>query len=264
MAGNTSDPRRSAAHRVLSVLTAFQRGGVSLSLSEVAEHAQLPLSTTHRLVGELVEWGLVTRTGHGRYQLGLRVWEMGQQVGQRLRETARPFVHELRRLTGETSQLAIRAGREVLYIERAYAPHRVPRASRVGGRLPLNTTAVGKVILAHEPLEVQEELLSTPFPAVTERTVTDPERLRGQLQHIREQGHCITVEEIRLGACSIAVPVFHRGRVGAALGLVVSSERAMTLTRHLPALTQMSSQIEAATRAIPLETLWQASAEPHD
>lgn len=262
MAGNTSDPGRTSAHRVLSVLTAFQRGGVSLSLAEVAGHADLPLSTAHRLIGELVDWGLVTKSGHGRYQLGLRVWEMGQQVGQRLRETARPFVHELRRLTGETSQLAIRDGREVLYIERSYAPHLVPRASRVGGRLPLNTTAVGKAILAFEAEDVREGLLAEPFPAATHRTVTDPVRLREQLATVRETGHCITVEEIRLGACSIAVPVFHRDRIGAALGLVVSSERVLTLTRHLPALTRVSQEIEAATRAIPLETLWQVGRGP--
>ncbi|MET7793392.1 IclR family transcriptional regulator [Micrococcus luteus] len=213
---------------------------------------------------ELDEWGFVVRTAQGRYQLGLRVWELGQTVGHRLREGARPFVQELHALTGETAQLAIRDGREVLYIERVYGPHRVPRASQVGGRLPLNTTAVGKVILAFEVPEIRDAVLAAPLAGATPRTVTDPGRLREQLEVIRRDGYSITQEEIRMGACSIAVPVFHRGRVGAAVGLVVSSERAGTLLRHLPVLRTVSRRIEAATQTIPLETLWHANRAPYE
>lgn len=259
MAGNSRDPGRTAAHRIVSVLVAFEDGPDALSLTQVAERADLPLSTAHRLVAELDEAGLVTRTDHGTYQLGLRMWELGQRVGRRLRETARPYVQELHTLTRETAQLAIRDGADVLYIERVYGPRRVPRASRVGGRLPLHVTAVGKTILAHEAPEVRDALLAGPLEPATPRTVVDPVRLRRQLADIREQGFSVTHEETRIGACSIAVPVFHRGRIGAAVGLVVSSERAGSIRRHLPALRSVAGRIEAATTAIPLETLWQAT-----
>ncbi|MFF5022097.1 IclR family transcriptional regulator [Micrococcus luteus] len=261
MAGNTRDPGRTSADRVISMITAFEEGPDALTLTQLAERAGLPLSTAHRLAGELTAVGLITRTDQGTYQLGLRMWELGQRVGRRLRESARPQVQELYARTQETSQLAIRDGDDVVYIERIYGPHRIPRASRVGGRLPLHTTAVGKTILAFEDPDVQDRFLSRPLEQATPRTVVSPALLRRQFVDIRAQGYCLTFEETRVGACSLAVPVFHRGRIGAAVGLVVSSEHVGRVRRHLPALRAAAERIEAATTAIPLETLWRATRE---
>ena len=67
--------------------------------------------------------------------------------------------------------------------------------------------------------------------------------------------YATTLEEVRLGSCSIAVPVFHTGRIGASIGLVLPTNQAATMTRHLPVLKGISAQIERATARIPLETL---------
>lgn len=254
---------RTVTHKVLSLLTTFEEPRRSFTLTQLADAAEIPLSTAHRLANELVEWGFITRTAQGRYQLGLRIWEMGQNVGQQLREAARPFIQDLYSLTGETSQLAIRDGREVLYIDRVYGTERVPRASRVGGRLPMNSTAVGKVLLAYEEPWVREAYLQRPMDQVAPRTVINPGMLSRQLDTIQDEGYAVTVEEQRLGACSIAVPVFHSGRIGAALGLVVAIEKASTLTRHLPALRGISKRIEQATTHIPLETLLESHFDAH-
>lgn len=211
-----------------------------------------------------MDWGFLTRTGQGRYQLGLRIWEMGQNVGHQLRETARPFTQDLYSLTGEITQLAIRNGREILFIDRVYGTQRVPRASRVGGRVPMHSTAVGKVLLAFEESWVREAYLQGPMKQVASRTVINPGVLSKQLDAVAEEGYAVTVEEQRLGTCSIAVPVFHTGRIGAALGLVVSSDKASTVTRHLPALRGISSRLEQATVHIPLETLLESQFEIHD
>ncbi|WP_098730647.1 IclR family transcriptional regulator [Brevibacterium epidermidis] len=246
---------RTVTHKVLSLLTTFEEPRRSFTLTELAEAAQIPLSTAHRLVSELVEWEFLSRTPQSRYQLGLRLWEMGQNVGRQLRETARPFIQDLYSFTGETSQLAIRDGREVLYIDRVYGTERVPRASRVGGRLPMHSTAVGKVILAFEEDWLSEAYLRQPLDQVAPRTVTNPGLLAEQLEQIRTEGFSVTNEEQRPGACSIAVPVFHTGRIGSSIGLVVASEKASTLTRHLATLKGISERIESATARIPLETL---------
>ncbi|QCU78929.1 IclR family transcriptional regulator [Citricoccus sp. SGAir0253] len=255
MAGGSRDPGRSVTDKVLSVLTAFEKERRALGLSEIAVLADLPVSTAHRLVGELTEWGFLSRTPHGRYQLGLRIWELAQNVGRQLRETARPFVQDLYSLTGENAQLAVRDGSEVLYIDRVYGTKRVPRASRVGGRLPMHSTAVGKVLLAYEEPWVLEAYLNLELAAATPRTITAPGRLAAEIAQVREQGFAETFEEIRVGACSIAVPVFHTGRIGAALGLVIPSEQSGTMQKHLPALRAVSARIERATAHIPLETL---------
>lgn len=258
MAGNARTPGRTVTDRVLSVLTAFEHGPHALTLTEIASRADLAPSTAHRLLGELVESGFLTRTPQGRYQLGLRLWELGQSVGRRLRETARPFVQELHAMTGQTAQLAIRDGAEALYIERAYGTQRVPRASRVGGRLPLHVTAVGKAILAFEEEWVRASYLELELESRTPRSITDPARLARQLETARAEGYATTVEEVRAGACSIAVPVFHRSRVGASLGLVLSAELAPRMGRFLPALRNTAGQLQQATESIPLESLWQA------
>ncbi|WP_430296823.1 IclR family transcriptional regulator [Sinomonas sp. B1-1] len=255
MAGGSNEPGRTVTSKSLAILFAFESGRRSLSLSELAEAAHLPLSTTHRLVAELVEWGALARDPQGRIQLGLRLWELGQNAGRALRDTAHPFIQDLFSLTGETAHLAIREGHEVLYIDRIYGTRRVPRASRVGGRLPMHATAVGKVILAYEEDWVRDAYFHRHLEQPTAYTHVNPARLAEELVQIRDQGYATTAEEMRLGSASIAVPVFHTGRIGAGLGIVVLSSQAGTMLRHLPTLRGISAQIERATAHIPLETL---------
>ncbi|XTR51224.1 IclR family transcriptional regulator [Pseudarthrobacter sp. So.54] len=133
MVGGSREPGRTVTSKVLSILEAFEESRGALSLTDIAETSGLPLSTTHRLVAELTDWGLLSREPNGRYQLGIRLWELAQNTGRQLRDAARPYVQDLFSLTGETAHLAVRAGHEVLYIDRVYGSKRVPRASRVGG-----------------------------------------------------------------------------------------------------------------------------------
>lgn len=255
MAGGSQQPGRSVMDRVSAILASLEKERRPLSLTEIAEHADLPLSSAHRMVGDLVGHRLLTRTADGRYQVGLRLWRLGQAVGQQLRETAHPYVQDLYSLTGETSHLAIRDGREALYIFRLYGTKRVARSSWTGGRLPLHTTAVGKAILAHEEEWVQEAFLDRPLKQSTSNTLDNPAQLAAELAKIREQGYATTYEEQRIGTCSIAVPVFHTGRIGAGLGVVLSADKFPSLPRFLPALEAVSRRIEKATAHIPLETL---------
>lgn len=256
MAGGSRDSGRSVTSRVLAILEAFEKSRSALSLTQISEASGLTLSTTHRLVAELTEWGFLSRGANGRYQLGIRLWELAQNAGRQLRDAARPYVQDLFSLTGETSQLAVREGHEVLYIERIYGTKRVPRASRVGGRLPMHATAVGKVILAYEEDWVRTAYLNRQLERPTAHTHVVPGRLAEELHQIRDQGYATTLEEVRLGSCSIAVPVFHQaGRIGAGLGVVLPTSQAATMPRHLPALRGVSAQIQRATAHIPLESL---------
>ncbi len=240
-------PGQSVTSRVLRILEAFESGSTALSLTEIAASAQLPLPTAHRLVRELAQWGALQRDASGRYQVGLRLWEVAQSGGRQLRDAARPYLQDLFSLTHETSHLAVRKGREALYIDRVYSSKRVPRASRVGGRLPLHATAVGKVLLAYEERWMWDAYVAGPMEAPTVRTHVQPGRLLEELQRIREQGYATTFEEVRPGACSIAVPVLDRaGAAPAALGLTVLSTQASTMTRNLPVLRGVATRIGAS------------------
>ncbi|GAB2803020.1 IclR family transcriptional regulator [Streptomyces chlorus] len=236
---------RTVTSKALALLGAFESGPTALSLSDLAEHADLPLPTAHRLVGELVEWGALERDEQGRYTVGLRLWEVAQNAGRHLRDTARPYLQDLFSLTHETAHLAIRDGDEALYIDRIYGSTRVPRASRVGGRLPLHATAVGKVLLAHEEEWVREAYLAHRLQAATRYTHVNPGRLAAELRKVRDEGFATTQEEVREGSCSIAVPVRIEPHP-AAIGLVMLSSNAAAMTRHLPTLRGVARRIEVA------------------
>ena len=255
MAGGSSQPGRSVTSKILAILAAFETTRRSLSLTEISAAADLPLSTTHRLVGELVDAGMLSRSANGGIQLGLRLWAIAQNTGRQLRDTARPYVQDLFSLTGETSQLAIRDGNMSLYIDRVYGTKRIARASRVGGRLPLHATAVGKVILAFSESWVADAYLELPLQQMTAHTRSNPKHLREELERVREKGYATTNEEVRLGTSSIAVPVFHTGRLGCSIGLVIPTSHAANMDRFLPVLQGTSRRLEAATVHIPLETL---------
>lgn len=251
-----SNEGRSVASRILAVFEAFEAHGPLLSLSQIAEYGELPVSTAHRIVAELQEWGALSRDAQGRYQVGLRLWELAQNASRRLRDTSRPFLQDLFSLTGETSHLAVREGDEALYVDRIYGSKRVPRASRIGGRLPLHATAVGKVLLAFEEGWFREAYLAGDLKAMTPFTHVDPVALAEELAEITACGYAVAGEEARVGACSIAVPVrLGRGSVPgttqAAIGIVALASQQSTLVRHLPVLQGVARRIEGTFQHRP-------------
>jgi len=224
VAGNTGTAGATVTSRVLALLAAFDAEHRALTLTELAGRAQLPLPTAHRLVGELVEWGALTRRSSGEYVVGRRLWDVGllAPVQAGLRQVASPFLHDLYGATLATVHLAVRDGDRALYVDRLSGHSSVPVVSQVGSRLPLHATGVGKVLLAHAPPELQA-LVSAHLVRVTPFTVTQPGRLRAQLRRVRRDGYAETHEEMSLGACSVAVPVRAQdGNVVAALGIVVA------------------------------------------
>lgn len=251
-----ADPPSSVTGRVLAILTVFEQSLAPRSLSEISRETGLALSTAHRLVGELESWGALQRDPQGRYQIGLRLWELGQHAGRQVRDIARPLLQDLYSLTQRTVHIAIREKTEALYIDRVYGTRRVPQASRVGGRLPLHATAVGKVLLAFDEPWVREAVLAQPLERRTPRTQVDPTALRHELDIVAARGYAIAIDEVRLGSASIAVPVFQRqGGIGAALGLVAEVAEADQLERHLPAMRGIARRIETSVGAFPLRNL---------
>jgi DNA-binding IclR family transcriptional regulator len=265
MAGGSQTPGQSVAGRMLSILGVFEKSLAPRSLTEISDETGIPLSTTHRLLAELEEWGALQRDQNGRYQIGLRLWELGQHAGRQVRDIARPLLQDLYSLTQETVHIAVREHTDALYIDRVYGSRRVPQASRVGGRLPLHATAVGKVLLAHEESWLREAVLAQPLESRTPKTHVDPDALRIELDVIRARGYALTADEVRLGSASIAVPIFQRdGGIGAALGLVTSADSAIGLERHLPALRGIAHRIESSVGAFPLRSMTPAGRRSPD
>jgi DNA-binding IclR family transcriptional regulator len=195
-----------------------------MTLSEIARHSGLPVSTAHRLLGELIAWGGVERDETGSYRIGLRLWELGALAPRSagLRERALPFLEDLSYVTRENVQLAVREGTEVVFVERIAGWGAVPVLTRVGGRFALTATGVGLVLLAHAPVEVQDDVLSGPTERYTELTVTDPVQLRRMLADVRRNGFSVSDRQVSMDTLSVGAPIRDgRGRVIAALSLVV-------------------------------------------
>lgn len=225
MAGNTLAAGRTVTSRVLALLGAFDAEHRQLTLSELAASADLSLPTAHRLTAELVAWGALERRESGRYVVGRRVWDLGllAPVQTGMRQVAEPFLHDIYAATLATVHLAVREGLEVLYLDRLSGRRSVPIVSRVGTRLPAHATAVGKILLAYAPDDVQEAALKSLTRVVTPYTITNPTTFRRQLARARSEGYATTSEEMSLGACSVAVPIMKNGEAIAAVGLVVRS-----------------------------------------
>jgi DNA-binding IclR family transcriptional regulator len=224
VAGNSSAPGASVTSRALALVGAFDEGHRRLSLTALAGRAAVPVPTAHRLAAELVAWGALARTEDGQFVIGRRLWDIGllAPVQAGLVERASPYLHDLYGATLATVHLAVRDGTEVLYLDRLRGSESVPVVSTVGSRLPMHATGVGKVLLAHAPAEVQEQVLAD-LPRITPYTVTQPGRLRRQLAQVLRDDYATTSEEMSLGACSVAVPIRQRDVVVAALGIVVPS-----------------------------------------
>ncbi|MFJ6616035.1 IclR family transcriptional regulator [Kitasatospora sp. NPDC091335] len=232
MAGNSGEAGgRSVAGRVFAVLEAFDGERESLRLAEIARQAGLPAPTALRMVRELVAWGALERQRDGGYRLGRRLWALGSLAPclRRVRELAQPALRDLHERTGQTALVAALDGRSALLLDRlpgAAAPSS-PFRVRVGGRMDLHATAVGRVLLAHAPEALVREVtagLSAAGARHTRDTVVAPGRLARELAAVRRGGVGYARREMQPVYGAAAVPVFHPdGSLLAALGLVVAA-----------------------------------------
>jgi DNA-binding IclR family transcriptional regulator len=216
--------RPSVTSRVADILETVGGAPDGLALSDIARRTGLPLTTTHRLVGELSDRHLVERTDGGRYQIGLRLWELASSAPRSvgLREAALPIMEDVYEATHENVQLAVMDGLDAVYVERISGRKSVHVVTRPGQRLPLHATGVGLVLLAFSDSEVQERALTSPLVRYTRYTITDPRRLRRLLAEVRQHGHVVSERQIETFSSSIAAPIRNRsGAVVAALSVVV-------------------------------------------
>ncbi|WP_328492870.1 IclR family transcriptional regulator [Streptomyces sp. NBC_00414] len=248
---------QSAPDRLLAVLAAFDHGHPALSLTDISRRAGLSLTTAHRLVGALSDWGALERDAAGIYHVGLRLWEIAalSPRGLALRQIALPYLEDLYEATHENVQLAVRDGSEVVYIEWLSGRSAVGVKIQVGARWPLHATGVGLALLAHCEPAFQEAYCGGPLAGFTPHTITDPATLRRVLAEVRRSGVAVSVRQITDDALSVAAPVRGAGGpVAAAVSVVVPERDAQT-----PALIPA---VRLAARGISRALGWQPDPHP--
>ncbi|GAB3972925.1 allantoin degradation transcriptional regulator AllR [Actinoallomurus acanthiterrae] len=212
MAPRNGEPVRSGSvqsvERVFQLLEHMADAGGEVTLSQLSESSGLPLPTIHRLSRTLVNLGYVRQGTSRRYALGPRLIRLGETSSRLLGTWARPYLAHLVDDIGETANMAMLDGDEVVYVAQAPSKHSMRMFTEVGRRVLPHCTAVGKALLAQLPEDqVTDRLMRTGMPAHTEHTITKPVVLLRQLRQIRELGYAVDNNEQEIGVRCIAVPV---------------------------------------------------------
>src|SRR5215831_16180902 len=232
MSDTNPDPKTSiqVIERMMRLLDALAAHSDPVSLKELAQRTELHPSTAHRILNDMVMCRLVDRSDPGTYRLGMRLLELGNLVKARLsvRDAALTPMRELHRQTGQTVNLSVRQGDEIVYIERAYSERSGMQVVRaIGGRAPLHLTSVGKLFLAaDESTRVRSYATRTGLPGHTRTSITDLPKLERELNWVRTNGYARDNEELELGVRCIAAGIYDDSRrLVAGLSLSAPADR---------------------------------------
>jgi IclR family acetate operon transcriptional repressor len=212
--------------RALALLEALADAGFPLGIGEVAERTGLAQGTAHRLLHSLQRRGYVRRVGGRKYSVGTAALRLGDAAQRSLARSARPLLVDLVEASGETANLAVLEGDDVVYVGQVPSPHTLRMFAEVGRHVPPHSTAVGKVLLAALPRDEALALLRrTGLPARTSATITDLDAFERELDEVHANGWAADEEEQEAGVRCVAVPVRDADGVVAAVSLSGPAER---------------------------------------
>ncbi|RZL79215.1 MAG: IclR family transcriptional regulator [Rhodococcus sp. (in: high G+C Gram-positive bacteria)] len=235
--------------RTVRIVESFRSDDSLLTVSEIARRSGLHISTTSRLIDELVGCGWLERENR-KVRIGVRLWEVASRASPTLglREAAMPFMEDLHAVVGQHTQLGVLEGDEVLFVERLTAPGAVVNYTRIAGRMPLHVSSSGLVLLAHASPDLQERILNEPLKVYTDNTIRTPRQLRGVLADVRRHGYIVCAGHLYADTTGVAVPVRDgTGRVVAALSVIVpNDEKAYAQIPALQAAAKGITRVMAA------------------
>lgn len=212
--------------RAIDLLEAMARSDVPMGVGELAAATGLPQGTVHRLLRTLQARGYVRSDASRKYSLGASAFVLGDAAQRSLARSARPHLADLVSFSGETANLAVLEGDDVVYLAQVPSPHSLRMFAEVGRHVPPHTTAVGKVLLAAMPSERAGALLArTGLPRQTDSTITDPDEFLAELDSTRARGWAADEGEHEAGVRCVAVPVGEGDEVVAALSVSGPAER---------------------------------------
>lgn len=204
--------------KAMRILQAFPGGDVALTPQEIAKHTGLPLPTVYRLAQEMSEHGWLMKEGQ-RFRLGMTLLRLGTMVaeGIDIRSRTLPHLRWLKEQTSENSELYIRVKESRVAIEAVRGPHNLSTFVEIGAPLPLHVGAGGKVLLAWQPDEEQNELIAASAARYSAYPLTDIQALKSTLARIYERGWAVSEGERVPDIGAVASPIFnvHQQVVGA-------------------------------------------------
>jgi DNA-binding IclR family transcriptional regulator len=216
--------------RMMKLLDVLSYHPDPVSLKQLALETGLHPSTAHRILAAMANSGFAERADPGTYRLGIRLLELGNVVKSRISigQAAMPLMQHLHRQLGESVNLGVRQGDEIVYVERTSSGRSSVRVVHlVGARAPLHVTAVGKLYLAEDgPQKLRDYVKRTGLPGYTSTSLTTLAALEREVDRVRRHGVAFDNEEIEQGLRCIAAPVRDdSGELVAGLSVSAPAER---------------------------------------
>ncbi len=216
--------------RATQLLDALAAQPDPVPLKDLARTTGLHTSTAHRILNDLVIGRYVDRVDSGLYQLGMRLLELGSLVKGRLnvREAAIDAMRALHLLTGQTVNLSVQQGDEIVYIDRAWSERSGMQVVRaIGGRAPLHLTSNGKLFLSSvDARQVRAYATRTGLAGGTANSIKSLEALERELSLVRQLGYARDNEELEMGVRCIAAGIYDdTGKLVAGLSISAPSSR---------------------------------------
>lgn len=239
--------------RALRLLEYLAKNNGTATLTELSKGVGLPSSTVHRFLSTLVNSGYIAQDNEsGKYVLGLEILSLSSALLATMdeRKLALPLLVRLAQITGETANLCVRDGTDVVYIEKAEPDSSVRVFSRIGKRAPVHATGVGKLFLSDlPPYKLTVLFESGSLPILTKNTCASLDDLLPELELTRKQGYAFDLEECEVGARCVAAPVRdHRGRIVCGLSVSGPTRRLTKQRMHaeiLPLVLNASYELSA-------------------
>lgn len=246
--------------RGLSVLRAFTKDRPEMTLSEVAAVTDLNPAVARRCLNTLVELGYVGKEGK-RFLLTPEVMGFASAFieSMNLEEIVRPDLQRVRDNTGDSTSLAVLSNFDILYLVHISTNRMIRLVAGFGTRFPAYPTSLGRVLLAYQSKERQDEYFRhVELVKLTSQTETSKRKLRAILKSVRETGYASIQDELDYGIVSVAVPILGPdGEILAAINCSTATSRVdqetMAETR-LPELRQAAGRIELELRRYPILT----------
>ncbi|WP_390896640.1 IclR family transcriptional regulator C-terminal domain-containing protein [Pseudarthrobacter equi] len=212
-AGRKGAERTDMVGKALGLLVLLGEEPRGASAAEISRRAELPFSTTYRLLGSLARDGFVDYEPDGRrYHLGLRIFQLGQRVSNHhgFAGAALPVLRRVTEQTGEATILSVRDGHHHLTVNKVDGPQMFRVTSDPGHLGSLSATAVGKALVAFaEDAERENLLAELPLEPLTEKSITDRDDFRREIEQVRRQGYAVMDEENEIGMRAVAVPLLN-------------------------------------------------------
>src|SRR6266487_3040907 len=225
--------------RGLQILDVLGRTEGGLTLTAVAHRVALPASTTHRLLSTLEKMGYVYQAGDlGLWYVGLQAFTVGTTflANRDFVAQSHASMHRLMEQAGETANLAILDGTEAVFIAQVQCHEMMRTLVKLGSRVPLHASGVGKAIFAALPDEQIDAILKViGLPRITENTIVVPETMWAALRVIRQRGYSFDDEEHARSTRCVGAAIYdeHAEPLGAISIAGPSSRMPDERVRHL-------------------------------